>query len=325
MDSSSPFFLKNTIALSSADLLFLLVLLIFAVVGYWAGAIRFVLIVVKWILAVFTGLYVYRSLQGWAAAYVEGQEAWLASLISMGAVLVVFILASVIQHLILRSMGEKVLGSSLNRLAGIIPGLAAGLLVCVCCLYMLDLSGNSYYRNQVRDSRMYPALAPYSEAAAREIKPALYLLHHSVKTFPGDIVPEKKNYAGLSPRPDLESQMLVLLNQERKKRKLSPLVADEAMRKVGRAHARDMLIHDYFSHTSQDGRDPFDRMKKAKIDYRYAGENLASAGTLERAHNGLMNSPSHKAAILSGNFKRVGIAVIDGGSKGLMIAQEFRD
>jgi uncharacterized protein YkwD len=39
----------------------------------------------------------------------------------------------------------------------------------------------------------------------------------------------------------------------------------------------------------------------------------------------LMNSPGHRANILRPQFGRVGIGVMDGGSKGLMISQEFRN
>ncbi len=56
-----------------------------------------------------------------------------------------------------------------------------------------------------------------------------------------------------------------------------------------------------------------------------AGENLAYASTLAEAHRGLMNSPSHRDAILNKSFGRIGIGVIDGGKSGLMISQEFKD
>ncbi|MDQ3129497.1 MAG: colicin V production protein, partial [Acidobacteriota bacterium] len=43
------------------------------------------------------------------------------------------------------------------------------------------------------------------------------------------------------------------------------------------------------------------------------------------AHTGLMNSPGHRANILQPNFGRVGIGVLDGGRRGLMITQNFRN
>ena len=54
-----------------------------------------------------------------------------------------------------------------------------------------------------------------------------------------------------------------------------------------------------------------------------AGENLAGAPTVERAHSGLMNSPGHRANILNPNFTHVGIGIVDGGPYGKMYTQTF--
>jgi uncharacterized protein YkwD len=56
-----------------------------------------------------------------------------------------------------------------------------------------------------------------------------------------------------------------------------------------------------------------------------AGENLALAPTLTIAHEGLMNSPGHRANILQKKFGRVGIGVMEGGFHRLMITQNFRN
>jgi len=66
-------------------------------------------------------------------------------------------------------------------------------------------------------------------------------------------------------------------------------------------------------------------MRAAGIRYLTAGENLALAPTLQVAHNGLMNSPGHRANILHAQFGRLGIGILDGGIRGLMVSQEFRD
>jgi uncharacterized protein YkwD len=66
-------------------------------------------------------------------------------------------------------------------------------------------------------------------------------------------------------------------------------------------------------------------MHAAKISFTTAGENLALAPTIPVAHAGLMNSPGHRANILRREFGRVGIGVMDGGMRGLMVSQEFRN
>jgi uncharacterized protein YkwD len=119
--------------------------------------------------------------------------------------------------------------------------------------------------------------------------------------------------------------MLVLVNQERAKAGLKPLVMDPELTQVARQHSADMFARGYFSHYTPEGLSPFDRMHKAGVNFRTAGENLALAPTLTIAHNGLMNSPGHRANILRPQFGRVGIGIMDGGARGLMISQEFRD
>jgi uncharacterized protein YkwD len=66
-------------------------------------------------------------------------------------------------------------------------------------------------------------------------------------------------------------------------------------------------------------------MHEANVRFLTAGENLALAPTLEIAHRGLMNSPGHRANILNPDFGRVGIGIMDGGMRGLMVSQEFRN
>ncbi len=75
---------------------------------------------------------------------------------------------------------------------------------------------------------------------------------------------------------------------------------------MARAHADDMFRRGYFSHDTPEGVDPFQRMKQAGIVFGLAGENLALAPTLDIAHNGLMNSPGHRANILKPHSGRWG-------------------
>jgi uncharacterized protein YkwD len=66
-------------------------------------------------------------------------------------------------------------------------------------------------------------------------------------------------------------------------------------------------------------------MLESNVRFLTAGENLALAQTVTVAHTGLMNSPGHRANILRPQFGRVGIGIMDGGMRGLMVSQEFRN
>jgi uncharacterized protein YkwD len=128
-----------------------------------------------------------------------------------------------------------------------------------------------------------------------------------------------------TPDPDAEEAMLELVNKERTSRGLGPLTMDPELRLLARQHAADMFKRGYFSHVNPDGKDPFDRMRDANIVFGVAGENLALAPTLDIAHDGLMNSPGHRANILNPQFGKAGIGVLDGGVYGKMFVQEFTD
>jgi uncharacterized protein YkwD len=86
-----------------------------------------------------------------------------------------------------------------------------------------------------------------------------------------------------------------------------------------------MLARGYFSHIDPAGRGPFDRLRTAKINYLAAGENLAFAPTVVVAHDGLMDSPGHRANILNPAYGRAGIGALRARPYGLMFTQVFRN
>lgn len=127
----------------------------------------------------------------------------------------------------------------------------------------------------------------------------------------------------LTPDPEAEQRMFELVNQERAKQGLQPLKWDDQLRDVGRAHSLEMFQMGYFAHNSPVSGTPFDRMRKAGIKFLVAGENLAYAPNVQIAHEGLMNSPGHRANILRPEFGTIGIGVIKSEFRGSMFSQEF--
>lgn len=123
--------------------------------------------------------------------------------------------------------------------------------------------------------------------------------------------------------PNLERQMINLVNQERLSRGLSALEYDPKLQEIARSHSADMFKRGYFSHYSPEGKTVADRADQAGIKYLVIGENLAYAPSLEVAHNGLMNSPGHRANILSTDFHKIGIGVANAAEFGIMFTQVF--
>ncbi|MGB9839173.1 CAP domain-containing protein, partial [Thermovenabulum sp.] len=120
-----------------------------------------------------------------------------------------------------------------------------------------------------------------------------------------------------------EKLMLDLVNNERIKAGLKPLEIDMRLVDISRKKSKDMIEKNYFGHISPTYGSPFDALKNAGISYRYAGENIAGAPTVEKAHQALMNSPGHRANILNPNFNKIGIGIVDGGPYGKMFTQTF--
>lgn len=169
-----------------------------------------------------------------------------------------------------------------------------------------------------------------------------YQLEAPVKNVFGGVSNDTLTFLTIKPRTDervnlgfktqdfkidetTETEMIDLVNSERRKNGLNTLKFDSNLRFIGREHSKDMFERGYFSHYSPEGKDVADRAEKLDIDYLVIGENLAYAPNLAVAHRGLMNSPGHRANILSPEFNKIGIGVIDGGVYGMMFTQVFSD
>jgi uncharacterized protein YkwD len=130
---------------------------------------------------------------------------------------------------------------------------------------------------------------------------------------------------------------LCLLNAERARYGLRSLKLNKRLSRAAGQHARDMARRNYFSHDSLGGRSFLDRIRLAgylRGARRWSvGENLAW-GTHGRSAPGAiaamwMNSPGHRANILSASFSEIGIGVVydsptrGGGGPAATYATEF--
>jgi len=251
-----------------------------------------------------------------------------------------FLASFVVAHLVLGAVAGKLIGAlsprahahAGNRVLGVIPGIANGLVnATVVALIALTVPLSESVSDQARGSALANRLsgpAEWLESALTPIfDPAIRRTLQAITVPPESSRSIDLSYKVAQPkvRADLEARMLEMVNAERARFDLPPLKADPELAEVARAHSRDMFARGYFSHTSADGRRLADRMRERSVRYLLAGENLALAQTLPIAHQGLMNSPGHRANILRPQFGRVGIGVLDGGMYGLMVTQNFRN
>src|SRR3989338_6647141 len=128
---------------------------------------------------------------------------------------------------------------------------------------------------------------------------------------------------GVSADVKSEIVMFNLINRERVSRGIKLLTFDAKLVEVARVHAKDMFARGYFSHYSPENQTVADRAENLQVDFLVIGENLAYAPDIELAHKGFMNSEGHRANILSTDFSRVGVGIINGGIYGEMFVQVF--
>jgi len=315
------------------DILLVIVILLSVLNGYRRGFLHGVLDLAGWVLSLIAGLRYYQPVAQWLGPRIDvWSEVWDQPIAFVLVAFVVGVAVQIVGYLLLSHLPEDIQDRRVNQLFGIIPGFVNGLIiVAILSALLLAIPLNESLSERTRDSALANRLALYAEQLEGKLRPVfgeaigrtMNLL--TIRPDSDERVTLPFKVENTKPRPDLEKRMLDLVNQERQAAGLSPLQADPELTEVARKHSADMFARGYFAHDTPEGLSPFDRMKAANVRFTTAGENLALAPTLQIAHTGLMNSPGHRANILRREFGRVGIGVMDGGMRGLMVSQEFRN
>lgn len=114
-----------------------------------------------------------------------------------------------------------------------------------------------------------------------------------------------------------------LVNQDRANHGLPDLDLNPSLNLAAQLKALDMVEKNYFAHISPDGVKPWHWFRVSGYSYTYAGENLAvgftSAAELEKSW---MDSPEHRANILSPHYSDLGLAVVSR-NQDLVVVQFF--
>ena len=142
-----------------------------------------------------------------------------------------------------------------------------------------------------------PAPAPATPAPTPVEKPAAPI--------------EKNDTTVSSSNLTYEQKVVELVNVERQKAGLPTLKMDSAISNVARAKSKDMAVNNYFAHQSPTYGSAGDMLRQFGISWSAWGENIASGQrTPEIVVNAWMNSPGHRANILSNNFSKIGVGYV---------------
>lgn len=105
-----------------------------------------------------------------------------------------------------------------------------------------------------------------------------------------------------------ENEVVRLTNVERSKNGLPALTQNWELSRVARYKSADMAAKGYFSHQSPTYGSPFTMMQNFGIRFSAAGENIAyGQRTPQEVVNAWMNSPGHRANILSRSYSQIGV------------------
>ena len=102
-------------------------------------------------------------------------------------------------------------------------------------------------------------------------------------------------------------EVLNIVNKERTKNGLEPLVSNNTLNEIAKTRATEIVTS--FSHSRPDGSSCFSAIDKYNIRWRTLGENIAGGyKSPSSVMNAWMNSDGHRANILNKDFESVGIA-----------------
>ena len=129
-----------------------------------------------------------------------------------------------------------------------------------------------------------------------------------------------RSAAAAAPEPNVRSALRCLVNVERARHGLRALHASSRLTAAADRHSADMVVRGYFAHVTPEGASVADRVRQTGYlggsrDWSL-GEDIGwgtyDLGTPTAIVAAWMKSPPHRAIILSGRFREIGVGVAIG-------------
>lgn len=154
------------------------------------------------------------------------------------------------------------------------------------------------------------------------LEAALYADAKPPTSFFGDAAPGETSDSAAG--GDLHAALLGMVNRARQSEGSSTLVREPVLDSIAQRHADLMLKAKRVAHDVGDGL-PTARVEGAGLTVLAAGENVAHALDLTRAHRALWASPAHRENLLQPRFDRVGIGVAQDPDGSVWVCEVFAD
>lgn len=117
----------------------------------------------------------------------------------------------------------------------------------------------------------------------------------------------------LSYTTDITSvSLLETTNEQRANEQQPTLALNDQLSQAAQAKANDMASRDYWSHTTPDGKTPWDFIDQVGYPYQTAAENLAYGfNSSSETTKGWLNSPEHRKNLLDSSYSQVGFGIAE--------------
>ena len=124
--------------------------------------------------------------------------------------------------------------------------------------------------------------------------------------------------------PQLEAQVVALVNTQRAKAGCKRLVVDGKLAAAARGHSTDMAARNYYDHTTPEGVDFGTRITNAGYSWAGAAENVAKGPpNAQEVMKTWLGSAAHRAAIVNCGYRNIGVGVAADSTGTLLWTQDF--
>src|SRR5208283_4515254 len=183
-------------------------------------------------------------------------------------------------------------------------------------------TGRGAARRPRGPAKIIPMRTPKVVKRRRAVQAGIAMRVYLTRNSP----PSPEEMAGVS---EPEADIIKEVNAERARRGLKALKFSPRLAVVARGHSYDMAIRHYRDHNSPEGSTPADRVRGVGVDFTAIAENiyvddyhkLESLGA--RALKGWLDSPEHRANLLSPDFIETGIGIARSDDGLTYVTQDF--
>ncbi len=153
------------------------------------------------------------------------------------------------------------------------------------------------------------------------LEASVYAAVNPPRAFQSEAAPGEPR-GELSSGVDPADALFSMMNAARTSEHSPPLRREPTLDAVAHRHAAAMRSLGRIAHDAGDG-DPRTRLEAESIEVLSAGENVAHALTVVRAHRALWGSPSHRQNLLEPRFNGVGLGVVSDADGSVWVCQIF--